>query len=363
MSVPETLADLLRAMVQARASDIHLQAGAPPTIRVDGKLRPFGREPLKPQDLEALVRAILKPEELEELEYRKEMDFAYTLPGVARFRCNLLRQRGSLGLVMRVVSEAIPSFEALGLPRGVMEDLGAKERGLILVTGPTGSGKSTTLAALVDHINLHYAKNIITIEDPIEFLHRHKKSLVVQREVGLDTDSFHSGLKYALRQDPDVILIGEMRDKETVEAAIMAAQTGHLVLSTLHTLDAQRTINRIIDFFPLHEHQQVRILLSESLLAILSQRLLPRADGGGRVLALEVLLATPYVRELIKDEERTPMIKEAMMEGGALGMRTFDQHLVQLYQEGVIALEDALAAATSPHEFRLLLTKTTGQAY
>lgn len=194
-------------------------------------------------------------------------------------------------------------------------------------------------------------------------MHKHKKSLVVQREVGLDTDSFYSGIKYAMRQDPDVILIGEMRDKETVEAALMAAQTGHLVLSTLHTLDAGRTINRIIEFFPLHEHQQVRILLAESLLGILSQRLLPRADGKGRVLALEVLIATPYVRELIKDEDKTPQIKEAMMEGSIHGMHTFDQHLVELYSQGLISLEDALPAATSPHEFRLLLTKATGQAY
>jgi twitching motility protein PilT len=260
----QSLLEMLKAMVQARASDIHLQAGAPPTIRVDGKLRPFGNRPLTPKDTEAIAKALLTPEQVEELEYRKEMDFAYTIPGVARFRCNLLRQRGSYGLVMRVVSEVIPSFEALGLPRETLEGLAAKERGLILVTGPTGSGKSTTLAAIIDHINLHYAKNIITIEDPIEFLHRHKKSLVVQREVGLDTDSFYSGLKYAMRQDPDVILIGEMRDKETVEAALMAAQTGHLVLSTLHTLDAWRTINRIIEFFPLHEHQQVRILVSKS---------------------------------------------------------------------------------------------------
>lgn len=359
----QSLLEMFKAMVQARASDIHLQAGAPPVIRVDGKLKPFGNRPLTPKDLEAIAKALLTPEQWEEVEYRKELDFAYTIPGVARFRCNLLRQRGSFGLVMRVVSEVIPSFEALGLPREVMEGLAGKERGLILVTGPTGSGKSTTLAALIDHINLHYAKNIITIEDPIEFLHKHKKSLVVQREVGLDTDSFYSGIKYAMRQDPDVILIGEMRDRETVEAALMAAQTGHLVLSTLHTLDAGRTINRIIEFFPLHEHQQVRILLAESLLGILSQRLLPRADGKGRVLALEVLIATPYVRELIKDEDKTPQIKEAMMEGSIHGMHTFDQHLVELYTQGLISLEDALSAATSPHEFRLLLTKATGQAY
>ncbi|MCS7059134.1 MAG: type IV pilus twitching motility protein PilT [Meiothermus sp.] len=363
LQTPTPIAELLRSMVEARASDIHLQAGAPPTVRIDGKLKPFTGKPLSPADVEQIVRSLLSPLQLEELEYKKEMDFAYTIPGLARFRCNLLHQRGSLGLVMRVVSENIPSFEALGLPRPVMEGLASKERGLVLVTGPTGSGKSTTLAALIDHINLNYPKNIITIEDPIEFLHRHKKSLVVQREVGVDTDSFASGLKYAMRQDPDVILIGEMRDRETVEAAIMAAQTGHLVLSTLHTLDAIRTINRIIDFFPLHEHLQIRILLAESLLGILSQRLLPRADGQGRVLALEILLATPFVRDLIKDENKTPQIKDAMMQDNLRGMQTFDQHLVELYTQGLISLEDAEASATSPHEFKLMLTKATGRGY
>jgi twitching motility protein PilT len=363
MTSAASIVEMLRTMVQMRASDIHLQAGAPPTVRIDGKLKPFGQKPLSPQDIEAIARNLLNPEQQEELEYRKEMDFAYTIPGLARFRCNLLRQRGSFGLVMRVVSESIPSFEALGLPAEVLQKLAAQERGLILVTGPTGSGKSTTLAAIVDHINLNYAKNIITIEDPIEYLHKHKKSLVVQREVGVDTDAFITGLKYAMREDPDVLLIGEMRDRETVEAAIMAAQTGHLVLSTLHTLDAQRTINRIIDFFPLHEHQQIRILLAESLLGILSQRLLPRADGQGRVLALEVLLATPFIRELIKDEQKTPQIKEALLEDNLLGMQTFDEHLARLYRDGLITLEDAETSATSPHELKLMLTKLTGKSY
>ncbi|AEB10997.1 type IV pilus twitching motility protein PilT [Marinithermus hydrothermalis] len=358
-----TVVEMLKAMVQQRASDIHLHAGAPPTMRVDGKLKPFTNKALTPREVEAIVRSLLTPEQWELFEYQKEMDFAYTIPGVARFRCNLLRQRGSVGLVMRVVAEAIPSFETLGLPREVMEYFAAQERGLVLVTGPTGSGKSTTLAALIDHINVNYARNIISIEDSIEFLHKNKKSLVIQREVGVDTDSFQTGLKYAMRQDPDVILIGEMRDRETVEAAITAAQTGHLVFSTLHTLDTIRTINRIIDFFPLHEHRQVRTLLAESLLGILSQRLLPRADGQGRVLALEVLVATPLIREYIKDEEKTPQIKEALMEDNLKGMRTFDQHLVELYTEGLITLEDAQAAATSAHEFKLLLTRRTGQTY
>ncbi len=355
-----TIIEMIKAMVAQRASDIHLQVGAPPTIRIDGKLKVFSPRELGPKEIEKIVKVILTPEQWEMFEYQKEMDFAYTIPGVARFRCNLLRQRGEMGLVMRVISDAIPSFEALGLPRATMEHFGNKERGLVLVTGPTGSGKSTTLAALIDYINTNFPKHIISIEDPIEYLHKNKKSLVVQREVGLDTDSFQTGLKYSMRQDPDVILIGEMRDRETVEAAITAAQTGHLVFSTLHTLDSIRTINRIIDFFPLHEHQQIRILLAESLLGIISQRLMPRADGQGRALAHEMLLATPLIREYIKDEDKTPQIKEALMEDNVQGMHTFDQHLVELYSDGVISLEDAQDFATSPHEFKLLLTQMTG---
>ena len=358
-----TIVEMLKAMVAQRASDIHLQAGAPPTVRVDGRLKPFSQKPLGDREVEQIIRALLTPEQWEMFEYQKEMDFAYTVPGVARFRCNLLRQRGSMGLVMRVISDAIPSFEALGLPRSIMELFASQERGLVLVTGPTGSGKSTTLAAVIDHINTHLPKNIITIEDPIEYMHKNKKSLVVQREVGVDTDSFGTGLKFSMRQDPDVILIGEMRDRETVEAAITAAQTGHLVFSTLHTLDSIRTINRIIDFFPLREHQQIRILLAESLLGIISQRLIPRADGRGRALAHEVLVATPLIREHIKDEDKTPRVKEALIEDNSLGMHTFDQHLVELYKEGIISLEDAHSFATSPHEFKLLLTQMTGRSF
>lgn len=354
---------MFRAMVNARASDIHLQAGAPPTVRVDGDLQPFSDRPLTPRDVEAIALGLLTPEQRNEVDYRHEMDFAYTMPGFARFRCNLLRQRGSLGLVMRVISEAIPSFEALGLPRSVLEYLCNQERGLVLVTGPTGSGKSTTLATMLDHINQHSARNIITIEDPIEFLHRHKRGLVVQREVGMDTAGFASGLKYALRQDPDVILIGEMRDVETVEAALNAAQTGHLVFSTLHTLDAIRTINRVVDFFPKHEHPQVRLLLSESLVGVLSQRLVRRASNSGRTVAMEVLVTTPYIRELLKDEQKISDIRQAITLDNPLGMQSFDQHLVRLFTEGVIDLEAAVDAATSPHEFKLLLTKVTGKTY
>jgi len=356
-----TLYEMLSEMVRRRASDVHLQAGAPPMMRVDGKLIPFEDKPLTPESTEAIAKALTTPEQWDRFLKERELDFAYTIPKIARFRCNLLRQRGSVGIVMRVVPGEIPGFEALGLPRATMEEVASKERGLVLVTGPTGSGKSTTLASLIDHINQTYAKNIITIEDPIEYLHKNKKSLVIQREVGIDTLSFHAGLVRALRQDPDVILIGEMRDRETVEAAIQAAQTGHLVFSTLHTLDAVRTINRIIDFFPLNEHQQIRILLAESLLGIFSQRLLPRADGQGRVLALEILLATELIRDYIKDEEKTPLIRDVLAEDNVRGMQTFDQHLVKLYHEGLITREDAVAAATSPHEFKLLLAKEFGE--
>ncbi len=353
--------EMLAQMVRARASDIHLQAGAPPMVRVDGELLPFDKKPLTAAHTEAMAKALTTEAQWMRFLNEKELDFAYVLPGVARFRCNLLRQRGAVGIVMRVVPASVPTFEVLGLPRGVVEQLASQSRGLVLVTGPTGAGKSTTLAAMVDYINSHYAKHVITIEDPIEYLHRNKRSLVVQREVGLDTVSFSDGLRRALRQDPDVLLIGEMRDRETVEVALEAAQTGHLVLSTLHTHDAVRTINRIIDFFPLSEHRLVRILLAESLLGILSQRLLPQAGGQGRVLAMEILLATPLVRDYIKDEEKTPLIKDIIATDETRGMQTFDQHLVRLYLSGRIDLETALAAATSPHEFRLLVTKATGE--
>ncbi|HRN18461.1 MAG TPA: PilT/PilU family type 4a pilus ATPase [Trueperaceae bacterium] len=355
------IADVLRNIVAKGASDIHLQAGAPPYMRVEGELYPFEGVPtLTPEQTEQIALAMMSESQRELFRHRHEVDFAFTIPNVARFRCNVLRQRGSVGVVMRVIRDAIPSFESLGLPGGVVTDLASQPRGLVLVTGPTGSGKTTTLAAMVDFINRRFARNIITIEDPIEVLHRNQKSLVIQREIGLDTADFVGALKFAMRQDPDVIMVGEMRDKETVEAAISAAQTGHLVFSTLHTLDSIRTVNRIIDFFPPHERDQIRILLAESLLGILSQRLLSRADGSGRVLALEVLVNTPLIRDYIKDEEKTPLIKEALMQDNLRGMQTFDQHLVELYLAGRIAMDDATFTATSPHEFRLMVTQRQG---
>ena len=354
-------ADLLRHMVAQRASDIHLHAGVPPYMRIDGDLVPYEKAPvLTPQLSEQIALAMMTESQRELFAHRHELDFAFTIPQVARFRCNAFRQRGSVGLVMRVVADTVPSFETLGLPPTVLIDLVSQVRGLVLVTGPTGSGKSTTLAAMVDYANRRFPRNIITIEDPIEILHRNQKSLVIQREVGLDTAAFADALKYAMRQDPDVIMIGEMRDKETVEAAITAAQTGHLVLSTLHTLDAVRTVNRIIDFFPPHERDQIRIMLAESLLGILSQRLLPRADGPGRVLAVEILVNTPLIRDYIKDETKTALIKEALLQDNLRGMQTFDQHLVTLFLDGKISMDDGLAMATSSHEFRLMLTQLQG---
>ncbi len=355
------IADILRSMVTKGASDIHLQAGAPPHMRIDGELVSFEGVPtLTPEQTEQIALAMMSESQRELFRHRHEVDFAFTIPNVARFRCNVMKQRGSVGVVMRVVRDAIPSFESLGLPATLMGELSSQPRGLVLVTGPTGSGKTTTLAAMVDHVNRRYARNIITIEDPIEILHRNQKSLVIQREIGLDTSDFAGALKFAMRQDPDVIMVGEMRDQETVEAAITAAQTGHLVFSTLHTLDTIRTVNRIIDFFPPHERDQIRILLAESLLGILSQRLLPRADGAGRVLALELLVNTPLIRDYIKDEEKTPLIKEALMQDNLRGMQTFDQHLVELYLSGSITFEDATYMATSPHELRLMITQRQG---
>jgi len=355
------MADLLKSMVARGASDIHLQAGAPPHLRIDGALLPYeGIPTLTPDQTEQIATAMMTDVQRELFAHRHELDFAFTIPSVARFRCNVLRQRGSIGVVMRVVADAIPSFEALGLPPAVVSELASQPRGLVLVTGPTGSGKSTTLAAMIDFINRRFPRNVITIEDPIEFLHRNQQSLVIQREIGLDTADFVDALKYAMRQDPDVIMVGEMRDKATVEAALTAAQTGHLVLSTLHTLDAIRTVNRIIDFFPPHERNQIRILLSESMLGILSQRLLPRADGPGRTLATEVLVNTPLIRDYVKDETKTSLIKDALMQDNLRGMMTFDQHLVDLYLGGAINLEDAIYAATSPHELQLMITQRAG---
>jgi twitching motility protein PilT len=351
------LNSVLSAIVRDGASDIHLRAGSPPAGRVNGLIKRYGEGRLTPDHVAAFAQEMMPPAMWTEFNARREADFAYGIAGLARFRVNAYFQRGTVGLIMRVIEDKpIPTFEQLGLPQDTFEELTQHERGLVLVTGPTGSGKTTTLASMLDHINATQPVNIVTLEDPIEVLHRDRTAMINQRELGMDTLSFSAGLRASMRQDPDVILIGEMRDKETVEAALSAAQTGHLVFSTLHTQDAVRTVNRIIDFFAPHERNQVRQGLSESIVGIVSQRLLPRA-GGGRVLGMEILLGTPTVRECIKDETRTEEIKQALLEGGARGMQTFDQHLAQLVTLGLMTAEDAMASATSAHELKILLMR------
>jgi twitching motility protein PilT len=293
-------------------------------------------------------------ERLAEFARDGEIDFSYTVRGLARFRVNAFRQRGSISIACRVVPFEIRAAEELGLPE-VVGKLAGEPRGIIIVTGTTGSGKSTTLAAMVDHINRNYAKNIVTIEDPIEYLHRDQRSVVHQREIGFDTNSFSQALRRVLRQDPDVILIGEMRDEETVGTALSAAETGHLVLSTLHTIDAVETVNRIIDFFPPHHHQQVRAMLAGALRGVISQRLVPTIDGEGRAPACEVLTMTGRVRDLISNPAETGKLGEVIAEGSYYGMQTFDQALLKHYQDGVISMEEALKAATHPHDFKLLV--------
>lgn len=358
-----TVDDMLRVMIERGASDIHLQAGSPPAIRANGELKFQPGPPLKPKDTEMAARHLLGNDRFDEFLYQNEMDFAYSLPGVARFRCNVMRQRGAIGLALRVVPVYIPQFEELGLPRTALEQMANQERGLVVFTGPTGSGKSTSLASLIEYINQASSRSIVTIEDPIEFLHRNKNSLVIQREVGLDTSSYEEGLRHVLRQDPDVIMIGEIRDLESMDAALTAAQTGHLVLTTLHTLDAVRTMTRMIDFYPLNQHEQIRLLISESLVGILSQRLLPNATGSGLVLAYELLINTPIVRDYIKDSAKFGKLRDVMSEGGLIGMHTFEQHLFELYSQGLVTIEDAESAATSPNDLRLLLMRGTGKSF
>jgi twitching motility protein PilT len=350
------LQNLLTAIVRDGASDIHLRAGSAPMGRVNGLIKRYGEARLTPTHLEEFAQEMMRrPGMWAEFGQRRDADFAYGIDQLARFRVNAYWQRNSIGLIMRVIEDrAIPTFEQLGLNQETFAALAAQERGLVLVTGPTGSGKTTTLASIIDHINATMPVNVMTLEDPIEILHRDKVATISQRELGTDTLSFSAGLRAAMRQDPDVILIGEMRDKETVEAALSAAQTGHLVFSTLHTIDAIRTVTRIIDFFMPHERRAIRQGLSESLVGVVSQRLLPKI-GGGRVLGMEILLGTPTVRDCIKDEDRLDEIKQALEEGGVRGMKTFDQHLVQLVREGLLEEEEAMSSASSPHEVKMKL--------
>jgi twitching motility protein PilT len=347
--------DALCTLVQLGGSDLHLKVQVAPLTRIDGSLRPVeGAAPLTAEDTETAVRTMLHdPVKLDELAHEHEVDFSYSIAGIARFRINAFRQRGSLSLVCRAIPHSIRTISELKLPP-VISEMAEEERGIILLTGTTGSGKSTTLAAIMDHINASMSKHIVTIEDPIEFLHVDKRSVINQREVGQDTLSFKRALRRVLRQDPDVILIGEMRDEETVHTALSAAETGHLVLSTVHTVDAAETVNRIIDFFPPHMHQQVRAMLAGTLKGVISQRLVPSTEGG-RVATCEIMRMTGRIRDMIMDPTQTGRLTEVISEGAYYGMQTFDQALFAHVKSGRVDIEQALIAATSPHDFKLLL--------
>jgi twitching motility protein PilT len=346
--------ELLQKAVHAGASDLHLKVGSYPMMRVSGTLVVASEESrLDRNDTIACAETLFTPELREKFRQAQEVDLAYSIPGLGRFRCNVFQQRGTVGLVLRVIPMRIKSIDELGLPQ-VLKTIATEERGLVLVTGTTGSGKSTTLAAMIDYINNTRSAHIMTVEDPIEYLHRDHHSIVNQREVAVDTKSFSHALRSALRQDPDVILVGEMRDHETVETALLAAETGHLVFSTLHTVDATETINRIIAVFPPHQQRQVRIQLASVLKAAIAQRLIPRADGQGRAPAVEVMVTTAFIRDAIVDKDKTAMIPGAIAAGTSqYGMQTFDQSIFGLYQQGFITLEEALRWASNVDEFKL----------
>jgi twitching motility protein PilT len=346
--------DLLKLAVQSGSSDLHLKVGTYPMIRVRGTLIPATEERrLEHEDVVAMAAAVLPAGLRDKFRDNHEVDLAYSVAGLGRFRCNAFQQRGTIGMVFRVIPMRVATIEELMLPK-VLKKIAAEERGLVLVTGTTGSGKSTTLAALIDEINSTRTAHIMTIEDPIEYLHRDNRSVINQREIGVDTRSFGDALRSALRQDPDVILVGEMRDHETIQTALLAAETGHLVFSTLHTLDATETINRIIAVFPPHQQKQVRIQLSSVLKAVVSQRLMPKADGKGRVPAVEVLISTALLRDCILDKEKSHMIHGAIAQGTSqYGMQTFDQSVFWLYEQGLVTYEEALRWASNVDEFKL----------
>jgi len=348
------LNDILSVAIRGGASDIHLKAGLPPMFRVDGSLVPLkDARRLPPEDVSRMAFGIMNNWQKEKFKEVNELDLAYGVPGLGRFRVNIFQQRGTVGVVLRVIPFRIQTIEQLVLPK-VLEKICMHERGLILVTGTTGSGKSTTLAAMIDHINANRTCHVMTIEDPIEFLIRDKRSIINQREVGVDTIAFGQALRSALRQDPDVILVGEMRDLETIETGLTAAETGHLVMSTLHTLDATETISRIISAFPPYQQKQVRLQLGAVLRAVVSQRLVPKADGRGRFPAVEILLVTHLVRELVEDKDRTKEIADAISKGHQqYGMQTFDQSLMFALKKGLVTFEEALRQATNADDFKL----------
>ena len=347
----------LRRVIETEGSDLHLKVPSRPLIRTHGILEPIpDSDPLSPDDTEAVFKEMLnEPLKIEEFEREFEVDFSYAVPGLARFRVNAFRQRGVVSLVCRAIPHTIRTVDELNLPP-VISELAMEERGIILVTGTTGSGKSTTLAAMIDEINRTQSKHVVTIEDPIEFLHRDKLSIINQREVGSDTTSFKRALRRVLRQDPDVILVGEMRDEETVSTALSAAETGHLVFSTLHTVDAPESVNRIVDFFPPHQQQQARAMLAGTLKGVISQRLVRTPDGRGRVATCEILRMTGRVRDMIMNPEETGRLTEVIFEGEYYGMQTFDQALLKHVQAGRVSMEEALRAATHPHDFKLLVS-------
>jgi twitching motility protein PilT len=351
---PPHLDDLLRLMLQRGGSDLHIAVGSPPGIRQRGELLPIeSMRPLNPRETQEMIFGILSEEQRKRFENELELDFAYSIPGVSRFRANVFQQRNSMGAVFRVIPIDIPTLEDLNLPK-VCTMLAERPRGLVLVTGPTGSGKSTTLAAMINHINETRPLHIITLEDPIEFMHRNKRSYVNQREIGEDTHSFAGALRRVLRQDPDVILVGEMRDLETISAAITAAETGHLVLATLHTTGAPETIDRIIDVFPPHQQQQVRMQVSTSLEGVVSQTLLRTTDGKGRVLAMEIMLGVPAIGNLIR-EGKTHQMETIIQGSGSLGMQTLDQSLKALLTAGKVTFEEAIGKAKNPRELAAMM--------
>ncbi len=345
--------DWLGQLVAADGSDLHLKVGSKPRMRLGRRLRDLEREPLHPEETQELADAIIPEERRSKLTDLGSVDFAHSVTGVGRFRANVFHQRGSVSMVFRKLRLGGPTFEEIGVPE-VCGNLADESRGLVLVTGPTGSGKTTTLAAMIQHINLNRAVHIVTIEDPIEVLHQDEQASINQREVGQDTGTFLAALRDAMRQDPDVILIGEMRDPETVQAALQAAETGHLVLSTLHTVDATETVNRLIDFFPPYQQHQIRLTLAGALRGIICQRLVPLVDGG-QTPCLEILVNTGRIAERIVDDSRTSEIVDVIADGGYYGMMTFDQSLLELTRSGRVSVESALEAATSPHDFQLML--------
>jgi twitching motility protein PilT len=345
----------MRELVARKGSDLHLKVGSAPLFRVYGKLAPDeGVQPLSSEDTEHALHDLLHDQaKLKEFGEEHEVDFSFEIPDVARFRVNAFRQRGVISIACRAIPNEIATIEQLSLPP-VIRELAEEERGIVLLTGTTGSGKSTTLAAMIDHMNETMSKHVVTIEDPIEFVHRDKQSVINQREVGMDTKSFERALRRVLRQDPDVILVGEMRDEETVRTALSAAETGHLVLSTVHTVDASESINRLLDFFPPHQHNQARAMIAGTVKGVISQRLVPSADGG-RVAVCEILRMTGRVHDMIADPEQTGKLGEAISSGGYYGMQTFDQALYEHVKAGRVAKEVAMRVATSPHDFKLLL--------